>query len=86
MENEVEILPAARDELADRPNRDRSRVRIRIDALAMQPRPVGVDSMAGQRGVYRIRVGTYRVVYRVDDGRKNVTVERIGHRKDVYRR
>ena len=32
----------------------------------------------------RIRVGTYRIVYAIDDGRRNVDVTRIAHRKDVY--
>ena len=35
--------------------------------------------------LYRIRIGTYRVVYEIDDNRKTVTIVTVGHRGDVYR-
>jgi hypothetical protein len=31
------------------------------------------------------RRGTYRILYRVDDEKREVIVLRIGHRRDVYR-
>ena len=36
-------------------------------------------------GLYRLRVGDYRIVYKIDDDRLIVLVVRIGHRKDIYR-
>jgi len=35
---------------------------------------------------YRIRVGVYRIIYEVDDAARVVTVYRIRHRREVYRR
>ncbi|MFA0769339.1 MAG: hypothetical protein OXFUSZZB_002667 [Candidatus Fervidibacter sp.] len=35
-------------------------------------------------GLYRLRVGTYRVVYSVDEERQVITVEAIGTRSEVY--
>jgi mRNA interferase RelE/StbE len=61
------------------------RVRDAIDALALDPRPVGAVKLAG-RDDYRIRIGEYRVVYAVDDVERVVVVARIAHRRDVYRR
>jgi mRNA interferase RelE/StbE len=63
----------------------RERVRAAIDALAIDPRPRGVDKLAG-RDDYRIRVGDHRVVYAVDDDERVVIVARIAHRREVYRR
>ena len=34
---------------------------------------------------FRIRVGDYRVIYRIDGKRVVVVIVRIGHRRDVYR-
>lgn len=34
---------------------------------------------------WRIRVGDYRILYRIDDERRDVLVFEIGHRHDVYR-
>jgi mRNA interferase RelE/StbE len=36
-------------------------------------------------GLWRIRVGNYRVIYQIDDARRLVVVTRIGDRRDVYR-
>jgi mRNA interferase RelE/StbE len=55
-------------------------------ALADDPRPHGSEKLKGSRDQYRLRVGTYRVIYEIRDDRLIVLVLRIGHRKDVYRR
>jgi mRNA interferase RelE/StbE len=60
-------------------------VRLAIDGLAANPRPVGCAKLAG-RDDYRIRVGDHRVVYAVDDAERLVMVARIAHRREVYRR
>ena len=61
------------------------RVAAAVDALKANPRPVGVESLAGPlRGLLRIRVGDYRVVYQVNDEARLITVTRIGHRSKVY--
>ncbi|MGH2561432.1 MAG: type II toxin-antitoxin system RelE family toxin [Thermomicrobiales bacterium] len=34
---------------------------------------------------YRLRMGDYRIIYSVDDAIQQVTINAIGHRRDVYR-
>ena len=36
------------------------------------------------QGRYRLRVGGYRIIYRVDEGEKAVIIEDIGLRGNVY--
>jgi len=57
----------------------------RIEALALDPRPHRSEKLAGYDDRYRIRQGDYRVVYLIDDRRQEVTVFKIGDRKDVYK-
>ena len=57
----------------------------RILALGSNPRPSGVKKMAGQRDKWRIRVGDWRVVYVIEDGRLVVLVVAVGLRGAVYR-
>ncbi|MEX2150003.1 MAG: type II toxin-antitoxin system RelE/ParE family toxin [Steroidobacteraceae bacterium] len=64
---------------------DRRRIVERIQALADDPRPRGCEKLAGYADRFRIRQGNYRVVYLVDDHRREVTVFKVGDRKDVYR-
>ena len=64
---------------------DRTRIVQRIHTLADDPRPRGCEKLAGYADRFRIRQGNYRVVYLVDDQRGEVTIFKIGDRKDVYR-
>lgn len=66
------------------PTRDIARILSRIEALASEPRPRGVEKLSGQQR-YRIRQGTYRILYEVRDFESLVVVVKIGHRRDVYR-
>jgi mRNA interferase RelE/StbE len=62
---------------------DRDRVGRRIDLLAANPRPHGCLKLSG-REEYRVRVGQYRIIYKIEDVVLVVTVLQVGHRRDVY--
>jgi len=67
------------------PREDVRRIMQRIRALASDPRPPGCEKLSAQER-YRVRQGTYRIVYEIEDARLLVLVVRVGHRRDVYRR
>lgn len=71
--------------LAELQRRDQQRIRAAIDLLADQPRPPNCVALQGESGVYRVRVGDYRIVYEVFDQLLVVQVVRVGHRREVYR-
>ncbi len=81
----VALTASARKELRHLPRHEISRIHQRIVELAASPRPHGVKKVAGPEDVYRVRQGDYRIVYQVDDAKREVTVLRIRHRKDAYR-
>jgi mRNA interferase RelE/StbE len=64
---------------------DRTRLVDRILGLADDPRPHGCEKLAGYSDRFRIRQGNYRVVYLIDDQLREVTVFKVGDRKDIYR-
>lgn len=64
---------------------DRQRIIDRVRDLASDPRPQGSEKLAGYADRYRVRQGSYRIIYLVDDERREVTIFKVGHRKDVYR-
>ena len=84
MRYSIEFVPSARRALARLPLQMRKRIQVAIDDLADNPFPPGVKKLQGEDG-YRIRVGDYRVIYEVEQGRLTVLVIRIGHRREVYR-
>jgi mRNA interferase RelE/StbE len=61
------------------------RVIAAIQALANNPRPPGCRKLAGSKHDWRIRVGDYRVVYEIADAIRVVRVNRVRHRREVYR-
>ena len=80
------IKPSAGKELdAVGSKADRERIVQRINALADELRLRGSEKLAGYDDRYRIRQGQYRVVYLIDDKRKEVTIYKIGDRKDIYK-
>lgn len=79
------IKPSAVKELETLPARDRARIVSAIRCLSDAPRPPGCEKLSAQES-YRIRQGRYRVLYEVDDTNATLTVVKIGHRRDVYRR
>jgi mRNA interferase RelE/StbE len=81
----VAILPSALRQLAELPRHDQKRIKERIDRLAVDPRPPGVQKLKGESDLFRLRSGDYRVIYSIEDVRMIVLVIRIGHRRDVYR-
>ena len=64
---------------------DRQRIVQRVRNLAEDPRPQGSEKLAGYADRYRVRQGSYRVIYLINDERREVTIFKIGDRKDVYR-
>lgn len=54
-------------------------------SLASNPYRVGKPLKLGLAGLHSARRGDYRVIYRIDDSRRQVTVVAIEHRSDIYR-
>ena len=55
-----------------------------IDALSHTPRPPGCLKLSGPGDEWRVRVGNWRIVYRVEDGRLVVVVVRVAPRGGAY--
>jgi mRNA interferase RelE/StbE len=80
----IRIKASAAKSLASLNKPDRVRVIEAIDLLAAEPH--AGSALKGEfKGLRRIRVGQYRVIYEVLDNELIVLVVKIGHRRDVYR-
>jgi mRNA interferase RelE/StbE len=72
---DLSVLPAA----------DRKRLSERLNAYAAAPNATGHDvtALQGAPGNFRLRSGNYRALFTVSGG--DMTVYRIGHRREIYR-
>jgi mRNA interferase RelE/StbE len=82
----LQFRPAALRQLRKLPKDALRRIRTATEDLRDEPRPEGAAKLAGTHDLWRIRVGDYRVVYTIADDVLVVTVVRVGHRREVYRR
>ena len=80
----IRIKRSAAREIGRIPRDDRIRIIRAIDRLAEQPL-TGSVLKGGLRGLRRVRVGRYRVLYEVLDDELVVLVVRVSHRREAYR-
>lgn len=85
MSYEVQILPKVARQIKALSVEVRQDITLTIQSLANEPRPIGVKKLSGEKDIYRVRVGNYRVLYRIIDKVLVVVVVSVGHRREVYR-
>jgi len=78
------IKPSAIKELNKVPQKELSKITNKIQSLSKYPRPSGCEKLAA-KNAYRIRQGSYRIIYTIEDDNLIILVVKIGHRRDVYR-
>ncbi|MCD6291588.1 MAG: type II toxin-antitoxin system RelE/ParE family toxin [Anaerolineae bacterium] len=81
----LEIKRSALKELRRLHPETRDRIRHAVRKLSDTPRPPTCYRLKGE-GLYALRIGDYRIIYDIDDGEHRVTILRIKHRREVYRR
>jgi len=64
----------------------RKRIVQRIQELAENPRPIGCEKLSGKHPRYRIRQGSFRILYEITDDELIVYVVKVADRRDVYKR
>ena len=75
----VTFAATAKKELKDLPADAVGRLLPGIRELSENPRPAGCKKLHGYKNRWRIRVGSRRVVYAIDDEQRRVDISRIAH-------
>jgi mRNA interferase RelE/StbE len=81
----IEVSATAEKQIRKLRREDQVRVLRAIQPLATEPTPPGSRKVRGYQDVYRIRVGTYRILYRVTGRRLVIILLKNGHRREIYR-
>jgi mRNA interferase RelE/StbE len=84
----IEFVPAARKELKKLGRAEAARIIGTLEtriAARDEPRELG-SALGGELGgLWRWRIGDYRVIARIEDQRITILVVRVAHRREVYR-
>ena len=84
----IEFLPAAAKDLKALDRGVARRIVATLEeriAAAEDPRTLGSPLAGDHAGLWRWRIGDYRVVARIEDQRVTILVVRVAHRREVYR-
>ena len=84
MRYSIRIKHSALKEIQRIDKTDRMRIVDAIDQLTENPH-IGKALKGQLSGLRRIRVGSYRVVYEINQGEVLILVLRVSHRKQIYR-
>ena len=62
------------------------RILIRINWLAQNLDNIKPQALAGTlKGYFKLRAGNYRIIYAINRGEKEIVIEYIGHRREIYK-
>ena len=84
----IEFVPAARKELKKLGRAEAARIVGTLEtriAARDDPRQLGTALGGELGGLWRWRIGDYRVVARIEDERITILAVRVAHRREVYR-
>lgn len=86
MAHRIRIYPSAKAQLENLSTPVQERIRQAVDEkLAQEPCGPWAKRLKGERDLWRLRVGDYRIIYQVrEDGEVWVLIVWVGHRRDVY--
>jgi mRNA interferase RelE/StbE len=81
----VESRAAKTLKALDKPTKQRLESFIEQLTDTADPRATGKALQGGLKGLWRYRVGDYRLICQIKDGEIIILVLDIGHRKDIYK-
>lgn len=81
----IEFLKTAQKEFYRLPQQIQERIAKKLETLKTNPYPSGVKALKNGQGRLRLRVGDYRVIYRVENDVLVILIITVGHRKNIYR-
>ena len=83
----IRVLEEASRELARLDKPVGRRIAERISWLAANLDSIRPEALTGDLiGLYKLRVGDYRVIYEVIRNEKTIVIHAVGHRREIYRK
>ncbi len=86
MTYQVKFMPRAADDLSRLHKVIAQRILTKVRWLSENFDNLTPEVLIGEwKGLFKLRVGSYRVVYTVSQKDQLITVHLVGHRRDIYK-
>jgi mRNA interferase RelE/StbE len=82
---QITFARSARKELEALDEKVVTRLFPKIENLSIEPRPAGCRKLTGNKLLWRIRAGNFRIIYSIDDNKNLVDIIAVRDRKDAYK-
>ena len=83
---ELAFHPDAAQDLKELDKSTRQRILDKIEWLVDHVEEMGHKQLTAQwEGMYRLRVGDYRVIYGLEQEQRRIIIYAVGHRREIYR-
>ena len=82
----IELKPRAQNFIAAQSKKIHKQLIERIESLAANPHPPASKLLHTRERLYRLRSGSYRIIYQVQHDKLLAVIATIGHRRNVYSR
>lgn len=82
---DIKIVGAAKRQIRKLSRENQIRIFDKIEKLSTNPRPKGYKQLKTEDKLFRVRVGDYRIVYKIQDAVLIILILRIAHRREIYR-
>jgi mRNA interferase RelE/StbE len=79
------VTPAFKREFKKLDKKTQKRVITCLDGMVIDPRPPNVEKLSQDPRFWRVRIGSYRMIYAIDDDQNVVIACLVRHRRDAYR-
>lgn len=81
----IVFKPTAQRDLKKLSSKIQKRVLSEIVNLSENPRLPGIEKLTGYEGLFRLRVGDFRIIFEIHEDEVVILIVRIGDRKEIYR-
>lgn len=84
MKYTVLLKPSVAKQIRRFSKKEQIKIIAAAENLAADPRPHGYKKLVDKDGLYRVRVGNYRIIYEIHDRVLQVIVLRVADRREAY--
>jgi mRNA interferase RelE/StbE len=82
---EIQWKASAKKELRKIDKVEIPKILNKIEKLSLEPYPANHKKILGTEHIFRIKIGSYRVIYSVENKQLVIEIIRVRHRKKAYR-
>ncbi|MEM8642922.1 MAG: type II toxin-antitoxin system RelE/ParE family toxin [Cyanobacteria bacterium P01_G01_bin.54] len=80
----IKFIKSAKKELVKLPKDIQKRIAAKLNSLSQNPYSSDTKKLKNGGDRFRVRVGDYRIIYKIENDQLVILIVKVGHRRDIY--